>query len=63
MPNMTDKDMRSFQPSLDKGKNPGEGMAQTASKDSLTGKNSLTEYRTGKPSQGAGKAGGLNQRP
>jgi hypothetical protein len=33
-----------------------------ASKDSLTGKNTVTEYKTGKPGRGAGPDGGMASR-
>jgi hypothetical protein len=36
--------------------------AGEASKDSLTGKNTVTEYKTGKPARGSGPDGGMASR-
>ena len=57
-------DPRSFVPSQSEGVDGRDNKLTTgsANKDSLTGKNTVTEYKTGKPSRGKGPDGGMATR-
>lgn len=50
--------IREYTPSLSAGVDPTKFVSQEASKDSLTGKNSVKEYKTGTATRGAGPDGG-----
>lgn len=56
-------DPRTFVPSQSTGIDGRDNQLTTgeAKKDSLTGKNSVTEYKTGKPGRGKGPDGGKAQ--
>lgn len=61
MSDMRKTDPRTYQPSLAGGTQTVSGGAngeKTASKDSLIGKNSVTEYKPGKLPMGGGDLGG-----
>lgn len=63
MADMRKQDPRCYTPSLGGGTQTvsgGNNGSKEASKDSLTGKNSVTEYKPGKLPQGAGALGGKN---
>jgi len=62
MNDMRKQDPRKYTPSLGSGDGVSAGAngGKEASKDSLTGKNSVTEYKPGKLPQGGGALGGKN---
>lgn len=57
-------DPRTFVPSMSAGVDGRDNKLTSgeASKDSLSGKNTVTEYKTGKPSRGKGPDGGMATR-
>ncbi len=64
MPDRKTFDPRSFVPSMSDGVDGRDNKLTTgeANKDSLTGTNKVTEYKTGKPSRGKGPDGGMATR-
>lgn len=60
MPDRKSFNPRTFVPSQSEGVDGRDNKLTTgiATKDSLTGTNNVTEYKTGKPSRGAGPDGG-----